>query len=147
MDRFWSKVNKTNKCWEWTGTKNKKYGLFWLNGSMKRAHRVSYEMHCGPITDVDCVLHSCDNPSCVNPQHLFLGSQLDNMQDMIKKGRANKVYGENHPATELSDIDAWLIKNIDGVKQQVIADWFGTTQNTVSRIRNGKTWKHIEVGL
>ena len=89
-ERFWAKVKKSDGCWEWTGDKNKgRYGSIYCSEEKRnlRAHRMSYEMHKGPITDGLWVLHRCDNPPCVNPDHLFLGTARDNIMDAIKKGR------------------------------------------------------------
>ncbi len=89
--RFLEYVNKTDTCWIWTGSlggDNRNYGSFNVNGRTKRAHRVSYELYKEKIPKGLLVLHSCDNPSCVNPEHLFLGTQKDNMQDMSNKGRS-----------------------------------------------------------
>lgn len=95
--RFWSKVNKTSNCWEWTGYRQKiGYGSIGVGSRLdgtKRAilaHRFSYELHFGPISDGLKVLHTCDNRACVRPDHLWLGTQLDNVRDMIQKGRANR---------------------------------------------------------
>lgn len=85
--RFFDKVNKTNNCWEWSGTNNYRYGLLRTCGKMVRAHRISWEIHFGTIPAGLHVLHKCDNTLCVNPDHLFLGTHFDNMQDMAKKGR------------------------------------------------------------
>lgn len=100
QDRFWGKVNKTseNKCWEWTGytlppfiksftDSDKGYGRFWFLNKFWLAHRVSWFIKNGEIPDGLCVLHTCDNPPCVNPNHLFLGTKKDNSEDMITKGR------------------------------------------------------------
>lgn len=114
-ERFWSKVNKDGPiqphvpelgpCWVWTGAK---YGSKWKYGFLggcrgarnKLAHHLSWEMHCGPIPEGQWVLHRCDNPPCVNPKHLFLGTAKDNTQDMLKKGR-HKHSGRK-PGSKLS---------------------------------------------
>jgi hypothetical protein len=87
--RFWAKVQRGEGCWEWQGANNGKgYGCFGKEGSRPYyAHRFSWELHAGPIPDGLFVLHRCDNRRCVNPEHLFLGTQGDNMRDMIAKGR------------------------------------------------------------
>lgn len=89
LQRFFEKVSWTESgCHEWTaGRFEKGYGVFRNDGRNLRAHRVAYEIAFGPIPDGMLVLHKCDNPACVNPDHLFVGSQKDNMQDMVKKGR------------------------------------------------------------
>lgn len=93
--RFWKKVYKTETCWLWTAGKDKDgYGKFWLDEDTIRAHRVSWEMHNGPIPEEMDVLHSCDNPPCVRPSHLFLGDNADNMADRDRKGRNSK--GDSH---------------------------------------------------
>ena len=88
-ERFWKFVNKTDSCWEWTGSCDR-YGIILYNQRPAKAHRVSYIIHNGPIPKGKCVCHTCDNPKCVNPEHLFLGTQLQNMHDMYRKGRGRK---------------------------------------------------------
>ena len=87
VERFWEKVNKTDKCWLWTGGKaSDGYGSFNYDGG-QRAHRFSWELHFGKIPSGLLVLHHCDTPGCVRPDHLFLGTQADNAKDMWRKGR------------------------------------------------------------
>jgi hypothetical protein len=87
-DRFWSKVEKSDECWKWTaGKHNAGYGVFWEKGRFYKAHRWSWERERGPIPDGLNLLHKCDNPACVRPDHLFLGTQKDNVNDMVSKGR------------------------------------------------------------
>ena len=97
-DRFWGFVRKTKKCWKWTGTMDKKgYGRIKdvdLRTPLK-AHRVSWEMHYGPIYDGLDICHACDNPSCVNPSHLMMGSRMANLIDSGKKGRTSRVSLKN----------------------------------------------------
>jgi hypothetical protein len=86
--RFWSKVQKGPDCWTWAGSRSAKgYGRLNVGGAVCQAHRVSWELHRGAIPSDLFVLHRCDNPPCVNPDHLFLGTALDNSRDMVSKGR------------------------------------------------------------
>jgi hypothetical protein len=96
-ERFWAKVEKTDSCWPWRAGVNKEYGEFnFGNNWMRQAHRVAWELTHGPIPDGLCVLHKCDVPLCVNPDHLFLGTKLDNVRDMIAKGRAYRRPRQTH---------------------------------------------------
>jgi hypothetical protein len=103
-EKLLSKIIKTKECWIWTGHKNHKgYGVLWDSKSkkLKRTHRLSFETFNGKIKDKLHVLHRCDNPSCINPLHLFLGTNSDNQKDAVKKGRhwhSNKKYcAKGHP--------------------------------------------------
>ena len=87
MERFFNKVDKTESCWIWNASLRYGYGAFKINGKVVGAHRFSWEYHFGKINNGLNVCHKCDNPKCVNPQHLFLGSNSDNMKDCYKKGR------------------------------------------------------------
>lgn len=98
IERFWEYVNKTETCWLWTGFRDSDgYGKFQIGTNQKkksvRAHRFSYELVHGPTELL--VLHNCDNPPCVNPDHLYAGTHSDNMKDMYAKGRANQEYWTN----------------------------------------------------
>ena len=88
-ERFWEKVNKTIDCWEWIGAIDRHgYGKFSIKYKKYIAHRISWELHNGKIPKGICVLHRCDNRKCMNPEHLWLGTQQDNSDDMIRKGRS-----------------------------------------------------------
>src|SRR4030065_1284771 len=101
-ERFWEKVyiGYKDECWEWLANKNGQgYGVLWCNKKKGNvpAHRASWEMFFGEIPNDLLVLHRCDNPPCVNPSHLFLGTHKDNAQDMINKGRKRYLIGREHP--------------------------------------------------
>lgn len=101
--RFSKHVTKTDSCWIWTGRKGRGgYGVFDWKGTSILAHRASYELYVGKIPDGLDILHSCDNPICVNPEHLRPGTHLDNMRDMYSKGRRKARFGENHHNAKLT---------------------------------------------
>lgn len=98
QDRFVSKFTVGDNCWEWQDSKcDFGYGFFGIKGKIFRAHRVSFLIFRGEIPNGLCVLHKCDNPKCVRPSHLFLGTRSDNVMDMIKKGRNRAISGKDHP--------------------------------------------------
>lgn len=121
-------------CWLWTGNLNTGgYGRFGVDNARPYAHRASYEIHFGDIPDGLLVCHRCDNPACVNPQHLFLGTDLDNTKDMIAKGRMRKH-------CKVSDVEVAQIRAeyaAGGVSQTRLAKKFGLTQSWVSMLVNG----------
>lgn len=142
MKRFWNKVEKTNTCWLWTASKSHNgYGVIWIKdiGNV-RVHRFSWELHVGPIPDGLCVLHKCDVPACVNPEHLFLGTRKDNAADMVKKGRS--LVGVRNSNAKLTPDIIVLIRAATGSMDQ-IAERFDVCQRTICQIRNRKTWSHI----
>lgn len=136
-------------CWYWFGAKNENgYGHIHRGGKDYKAHRVYYERFIGPIPDGLCVLHKCDNPSCVNPEHLFLGTKKDNMQDASKKGRIQvphpRIQGELHHQAKLTqkqvdDIRARYIPR--KVTQPQLAKEYGVAVSTVGIIICGANWK------
>jgi len=143
--RFWYRVQKSsepNGCWMWTGRVGTNgYGLFRIKPSPKQpasAHRVSYEMKHGPIPQGFCVLHACDKPLCVNPSHLFLGTQADNMRDMANKGRSAKA-----PLSE-SQVLELRAKHATGKYRRVeLADEYGISPTAVRYIVTRKTWENL----
>lgn len=90
INRFWVKVRKGTGCWEWIGAKRSGYGRCWYGSRVQTAHRVSWILVHGEISNEQLVCHRCDNRACVRPDHLFLGTQLDNVRDMIAKGRCSR---------------------------------------------------------
>lgn len=112
LERFWDKVKKTPSCWEWQAGKINGYGRIGLTSQRRcvLAHRLSYEIHYGPIADGMCVLHRCDTPGCVRPDHLFLGTVGDNNRDRAKKGRNRSVKGEAHGRSKITVQDVCSIR-------------------------------------
>jgi len=146
MKRFWNKVVKrTNGCWEWTASIAwNGYGRFKYAGKMALAHRVSYILKYGPVPDGMMVCHTCDNRKCVNPDHLFLGSHQDNMDDMVTKGRGatkDQTRAKNGNA-KLSENDVMTIKGRleQGDKNTHIAKDFGVHHSTISAIKRSVSW-------
>lgn len=138
--RFWAKVDKSSDCWEWTGAKKPTgYGLCTVKRKIHRAHRLSYEMAYGPIPDGLCVCHRCDNPSCVNPDHLFLGTIEDNMRDMVSKGRNSDRRGAKNAMAKLNSGQAAFIRS-SNMRQSWLATMFGVSNALIHNIKNGRHW-------
>lgn len=140
-DRFLQYVNKTDTCWFWTGCKSAGYGAFRLKGKNIRSHRLSYELHKGEIPKGLCVCHSCDNRVCVNPDHLWLGTHLDNQKDCTKKGRRNS---ENNRSAKLSWVDVHKIRKLYADKKHngvELSKMFGVTHSRIYSLINFRTWK------
>lgn len=148
-DRFWSKVQKSEDdgCWEWTGNKRSGYGRISAGGRYGvdvSAHRVSWEISNGPITGGLLVCHRCDNRGCVRPDHLFLGTNADNMADMVKKGRSPRTGrpGEAAPMRKLSQaqVNAIREKSANGTKQKDLVKEYAVSPATICMIISGKRW-------
>ena len=141
-------VLNENQCWEWNG-KLDAYGYGYLYDKKPlKAHRVSYEIHYAePLNDLQC-LHKCDNPSCVNPLHLFAGTNLDNVRDKVKKGRCYTGYqkGESNGASKLADSDVIKIRKLyqSGKYTTIkLGHLYNVNRSTISYIINNKTYKHL----
>ena len=163
LERFQEKIllDKNTGCWLWVGSRLKKsgYGKFWHRGRKVFAHRISYELHKGPLPPGMQALHDCDNTSCVNPDHLHAGTQKDNQQEMVKRGRAAfgdrngsrahpecLVRGECHHKAKLTAAQVRQIrkKRSLGQKLQVIADQYHVSDVLIRLICQRKIWKHVE---
>lgn len=143
-ERFWSKVKKTDGCWLWTAWVNVwGYGGFYVGGADVGAHRFSYELHKGKIPKGLLVRHKCHNPSCVNPEHLVVGTQADNMNDCVKAGRQCK--GETRPKAKLTEKQVVEIKSrvSMGAGTKELSEIYGVSKSTISNIKYGRRWKHI----
>lgn len=154
VERFWRNVQKTDGCWNWLGTKhNLGYGLLFLrkrpNGSSDRAyaHRFSYELAKGKIPNGLYVCHKCDNPNCVNPDHLFVGTQSDNMTDCSQKGRLRpgNTSGENNGLAKLTEEKVRYIRAMRGKRNySELAREFGVSHIAVRLASLRKTWRHVD---
>lgn len=146
-ERFWGKVEKSEKCWLWTGaTTDKGYGLFWLNGRAEKAHRVAWMLKHGPLDEEIDVLHTCDVPACVNNEaHLWLGTHSDNMADMYAKGRRDhrKIAGEKNGGAKLTGAQVVEIKTqlAAGMTQRGLARNYDVDHATIGRIAHGTSWR------
>lgn len=146
LERFMAKVSIPSDpegCWEWLANKNNKgYGLLRPGGSAPRklSHRISYELHRGPIPEGVHVLHKCDNPGCNNPDHLFLGSQRENMIDKERKGRANHTSKLN--SDQVREIRALL--ETASLTHEAIGAMYGVARRTITNINTGLCWRRLE---
>lgn len=139
--RFLDKICRSwnvDDCWEWMGTRNGRYGSFCIRGEDFLAHRVSWAIFNEPT--LLCVCHRCDNGGCVNPEHLFPGTHLDNMQDMYKKGRRKAARGENNGMAAICNLYVQEIRE-SGLSNKELALMYDIYPSTVWRIRTGRTWR------
>lgn len=155
--RFWQfvTIGTFDECWLWQGGVNASgYGIMWAGGRAEGAHRISWEIHFGPIPDGSQVLHKCDvnyasgdftNRRCVNPHHLWLGTNQENNADMMEKSRDRHINGESHHAAKLTKAQVLEIRSLcaQGMAQPEIAERFGISQTHVSAINLRKVWRHI----
>lgn len=151
-ERFYSKIEiiPFHDCWEWVGAASSDgYGVIRINGKNIRSHRFSYKEFIGYIPKEICVCHKCDNHKCVNPKHLFLGTNKDNMQDMVKKGRQSK--GDSHYYSKLSSdqVKCILNKYIRGTGSKnrgnilYLSKIFNISRRQIGKIIRREKWKHL----
>lgn len=147
-------LSEDSDCWEWRGTKNDAgYGFISDEGGRStgniRAHRLSYQIFYNTkLKSEEFVCHSCDNPSCVNPDHLFVGSHMDNMMDMISKGRLKTPpvrRGESSNLAKLKEREIHRIRHLyaNGLSSTQVGQIFSVSRHTILAIINRKTWKHV----
>lgn len=147
---FWSrvKIGNENECWNWSmalNSKESKYGIMWIFGSKYKAHRLAYTFSKGDTGSL-LVCHTCDNPTCCNPSHLFLGTSKDNAQDCISKGRFKKEIGEDRYCAKLNqeavrDIRENYKKRIVGAP--VFMKKYNVSQTAIFNVIHGIRWKHV----
>jgi len=161
-ERFWKYVNKTATCWLWTGATQAipyNYGVLNIKGKLHRAHRLAWQFLKGPIPDGYEICHNCpdgDNPLCVNPEHLFVGTHKDNMLDCIAKGRnpavtdlhmPTRARGSRIGTSSMNEEDVAALRQLakahPEIKQGTWAKQFKTSQANVSRILLYQAWKHV----
>jgi len=156
LDRFLAKISKDSNtgCWNWTGAKhwngNGYYGSFRLSNPRRQylAHRAAWLLFKNEEPNEYCICHHCDNRLCVNPEHLFKGTQRDNMQDMIRKGRGNHAWGQFHACAKLTNKQAEEIRALhkEGHFKKHIAHMYGVDSKTVRMIIANKSYHHIVSG-
>lgn len=162
LEKFWRRVKlydcHEDDCWEWTGPFGKspkntqgQYGRMSPGRELKgklstMAHRISYFLFRGPIPDGMSVLHTCDWTACVNPKHLFLGTNKDNYLDMRLKGRENKAKGVRHGMSKLTPEKVVAIRKrcSEGITQENVAKEFNVSDSAVGFIMTGRTWRHVK---
>lgn len=143
-ERLWGKVEKTATCWLWTGTTNNQgYGMIFCRERRKKvlASRASFEIAYGAIPDGVYVCHHCDNPLCVRPDHLFLGTPLSNMADMVSKGR--HAHGSKQPTSKLTEGDVLRIRQLlseGNMRDCQIAKLFNVSHSAISDIKCRRKW-------
>lgn len=141
-EAFWQHVDKSTSCWQWRSSIDKDgYGEITHLYQKYKAHRLSWEINVGPIGDGLCVCHHCDNPGCVNPEHLFLGTNAQNTADKVAKGR--QCIGIRNAQSKINDEAVRDIRSstISGIQ---IAKKYGISNQLVSNIRLRKNWSHVE---
>lgn len=140
LERFWSRVDRRSpdECWEWRASRQRYgHGLMSVKGKHRKVHRLSYELHFGPIPDGLCVRHKCDNPPCVNPNHLEAGTLADNNRDRDERGRHVKLEGEAHGMHKLTDIEVATIRRLADERAMTriaIARKFGISEGYLYRL-------------
>jgi hypothetical protein len=146
--RFMPKVEPepNTGCWLWTGSATAAgYGSVWRDGKAQYAHRLAHEMFIGPVPAEALVCHTCDTPACVNPAHLWLGTDADNAADREAKGRGRNLRGEHLPFTKLTADDVLTIRArvAAGEGQRALGREYGMSYGAVSCIVHRRTWRHI----
>lgn len=142
-ERFWSKVKKTETCWLWKASfRPTGYGQFLLYGKVVAPHRVAWLLAFGPIPAHLQVCHTCDVRACCRPDHLFLGTREENMQDAKRKGRTAKGERNGHALLTVKQVRQIRAAFNLGASQSHLAEQFGVTRSNIATITQGRSWKH-----
>lgn len=143
----YANIGNPDECWLWKGgISSSGYGIISSKGSHRTAHRASYELHKGKIPEELIVRHKCDNPPCVNPDHLELGTHMDNVRDRVLRGRGKAPVGEKHGAAKLTEADVRDIRqrwNNRSATQTALGEEYGVSSRQIGLIVNRQRWKHI----
>jgi hypothetical protein len=154
---FWDqvKIGDANECWEWRGRKNRAgYGALWIVSANFFAHRISFSLENGPIKPGLLICHTCDNPPCCNPSHLFLGTQQDNLKDMYTKGRGKKPplnkgvgfkKGEGHFMARLTEEKVVSLRKryANGENAGALSRELGMSKSSIRHLIKRRSWKHL----
>lgn len=141
IPRFWSRVRKTDSCWLWEGYKINGYGVY----ADQLAHRIAWTLGNGPIPYGKIIRHSCNNPACVNPEHLFLGTHGDNNRDTKGANHMRPAFGERHGRAKLTVEKVREIRRLrgEGMLIKDLAEQFGVSPAAICNTFNGKGWKSV----
>jgi len=145
--RFWKYTNVRDRehCWNWTGyIQPNGYGEVSVHSKQMGAHRLSWIIHYGKIPDSFCVCHKCDNPSCVNPNHLFIGTYKDNVHDMMNKNRYSCARGEKVGGAKLTESQVREIRTRHNCSANKLAKEYGVCKSNIGAIRNYKSWRWLK---
>jgi len=135
-------INENSGCWEWNGSLDTLgYGRIYANSKRVQAHRFSFELHRDPIPEGLIVCHRCDNRKCVNPKHLFLGTNADNVADRDAKGR--QARGERVTESKLTADEVRAIRSASGISQRALAKQYGVSPTQIKDIQLSRYWKHL----
>lgn len=146
--RFWQRIikNSSDECWQWDGCKNAfGYGTIRAEGKTFLAHRFSFKLAHGKLPNGLCICHTCDNPECCNPKHLFAATHDDNMKDRKRKGHYRDIHGENHPRARLTKQDVNAIRTIfsaGNITKTELAKRYGVSITHIGYIISNKSWNH-----
>ena len=148
MEKFMAKVKKTRGCWNWAGCIDPfGYGhICFKSGKVhiQKAHRFAYLLHVGDIPKGKMVLHTCDNRRCVNPDHLYVGTQSNNMKDMWNRERRPRNTGEANGLSKLTEKQVREIKGMNHVTAVNLGRMYNVSEHTISAIRTGRSWSHVK---
>ena len=151
--RFWAMVDRSGECWVWTGSRQRRpsgelsYGRFAPNGDQGpvwQAHRFSRLLADGRLPDEGKVLHHCDNPGCVRPEHLYVGTSADNNADMVSRGRIARQRGTSNPRARLTEAQVREVRRRRDEGPTPLAQEFGVRRQSISDILAGRTWGWLE---